>query len=80
MNRASDELHRWEIAVPEIAEYLEQVESEILKGTNKHDTHNHEDNPTHNAMKGCTTVDWKIAPSQSVHEGFIYQSRKRYRI
>ena len=51
MNRASDQLQRrWEIARPEIAEYLEQVESKILKGTNKNDTHHHRDNPTHNAI------------------------------
>ena len=51
MNRASDELQRrWEIAGPKIAEYLEQVESKILKVTNKNDTHHDEDNPTHDAM------------------------------
>ena len=51
MNGASNELQRrWEITGPEIAEYLEQVESKILKGNNKNDTHHHEDKPTHNAM------------------------------
>ena len=42
----------------EIAEYLEQVKSKILKGTNKNDTHNYGDNSTHNAMfrKDDTTV------------------------
>ena len=51
VNHASDELQRrWEIAGPEIVKYLEQVESKILKGINKNDTHHHEDNPTHTAM------------------------------
>ena len=51
MNYASNELQRrWKIAGPEIAKYLEQVKSKILKGTNKNDIHYHEDNPTHNAM------------------------------
>ena len=65
MNRASDELQRrWEIGGPEIAEYLQQVESKILKGTNKNDTHHHEDNPTHNAMfrKDYATVIGRLLP------------------
>ena len=65
MNRVSDELQRrWDIARPEIAEYLEKVESKIPKGTNKNDTHHHEDNPTHNAMfkKDCTTVIGRLLP------------------
>ena len=36
VKRGSDELQRtWEITGPKIAEYLEQVESKTLKGTNK---------------------------------------------
>ena len=65
VNRESDELQRrWEITGPEIAEYLEQVESKILKGTNKNDTHHHEDNPTHNAMfrKDYATVIGRLLP------------------
>ena len=65
MNHASDELQRrWEIAGPEIAKYLEQVESKILKGINKNDTHHHEDNPTHIAMfrKDYTTVIRRLLP------------------
>ena len=51
VNGASDELQRrWEIAGPETAKYLEQVESKILKSTNKNDAHHHEDNPTHSTM------------------------------
>ena len=51
MNCARDELQsRWEIVGPKIAEYLTQVESKILKGTDQNDTHNYEHNPTHNAM------------------------------
>ena len=59
VNRVGDELHRrWEIAGPEIAEYLEKVESKIVKGSNKNDSHQDEDNPTHRAMfrKDYTTV------------------------
>ena len=59
VDRASDELQRrWEIAGLKIAEYLEQIESKIFKGTNKIDTHHHEDNPTHNAVfrKDYTTI------------------------
>ena len=65
MNGACDELQRrWGIAGPKIFEYLEQVESKILKGTNKNDTHHHEDNPTHNAMfrKNYTTVIERLLP------------------
>ena len=65
VNRASDELQRrWEIAGPEIAQYLEQVESKILKGTNKNDIHHYEDNPTHNAMvrKDYATVIGRLLP------------------
>ena len=64
VNRASDELQRRheDIAGPEIAEYLERVESKILKGSNKNDTHHHEDNRTHNAMKGYTTVIGRLLP------------------
>ena len=65
VNLASDELQRkWEITRPEIAEYLEKVESKILKGTNKNDTHHHEDNPIHNAMfrKDYTTLIGKFLP------------------
>ena len=37
VNRANDNLQiRWEIAGPEIAQYLEQVRSKILKGTKTH--------------------------------------------
>ena len=51
VNRANGDLQRrWEIAGPEIAEYLGQIESKILKGTKSSDRHHHEDNPTHNAM------------------------------
>ena len=59
VDRASDELQRrWEIAGLKIAEYLEQIESKIFKGTNKIDTHHHEDNPTHNVVfrKDYTTI------------------------
>ena len=65
MNRASDEIQkRLEIAGLEIAEYLDQVESKIFKGTNKNDTHHHEDNPTHKAMfrKDYTTVIGRLLP------------------
>ena len=65
MNCASDEIQkRLEIAGLEIAEYLEQVESKILRGTNKNDTHHHEDNPTHKAMfrKDYTTVIGRLLP------------------
>ena len=65
VNRESDELQRrWEITGPEIAEYLEQIESKILKGTNKNDTHHHEDNPTHNAMfrKDYATIIGRLLP------------------
>ena len=49
VKHASDELQRWDINGQVTAKYLEQVESKILKGTNKNDTHHHENNPTHNA-------------------------------
>ena len=65
MNGACNELQRrWGIAGPKIFEYLEQVESKILKGTNKNDTHHHEDNPTHNAMfrKDYATVIGRLLP------------------
>ena len=32
-----------------IVEYLKQVKSKILQGTNQNDTHNHKHNLTHNA-------------------------------
>ena len=60
-----DDLQKgWEIARPEIAEYLQQVESKIFKGTNKNDTHHHEDNSTQNAMfrKDYTTVIGRLLP------------------
>ena len=65
VNHASDEIQkRLEIAGLEIAEYLDQVESKIFKGTNKNDTHHHEDNPTHKAMfrKDYTTVIGRLLP------------------
>ena len=65
VNRVFDELQRrWEIVGPKIAEYLKQVESKILKGTNKIDTHHHEDNLSHNAMfrKDYTTIVGKLLP------------------
>ena len=40
---------RWEIAGPEIADFLDHVECE-LKGSNSTETHHHEDNPCCNAM------------------------------
>ena len=71
VNRASDELQRrWEIAGRKIAEYLEQVENKILKGTNKNDTYHHEDNPTHNAMfrKDYATVIGRLLPVNPLFE------------
>ena len=65
VNHASDEIQKsLEIAGLEIAEYLDQVESKIFKGTNKNDTHHHEDNPTHKAMfrKDYTTVIGRLLP------------------
>ena len=59
VNRANDQLQRnWEVTEPEIAKYLEQVESKIHKGSNQKDTHHHDDNATYNPVfrKDYTTV------------------------
>ena len=55
---------RWEITESEMAEYLEQVRSKILKVANKNDTYHHDDNPTHNAMfrKDYTTIIGRLLP------------------
>ena len=65
MNPASDQLQRrWEIAGPETAEYIEQVEIKIFNGTNKNDTHHHEENPSRNAIfrKDYATVIGRLLP------------------
>ena len=75
VNRRSDELQRrWEIAGSEIAEYLEKVKSKILEGSNKNDTHRHEDDPTHNVMfrKDYTTIIVRLLPvSPFLEDSFI---------
>ena len=65
MNRASDELQRrWEIAGSEIAEYFRATREQNTQGTNKNDTHHHEDNPAHKVMfrKDYTTVIGRLLP------------------
>ena len=72
MSHESDELQRrWEIAIPKIAKYLEQVESIILKVSNKNDTYYHEDNPTHNAMfrEYYTTIIGRLLSTNPFLEG-----------
>ena len=72
LNHESNELQRrWEIAIPKIAKYLEQVESKILKVSNKNDTYYHEDNPTHNAMftEYYTTIIGRLLPINPFLEG-----------
>ena len=76
MNHASDELQRRQkIAGPEIAEYFEQVESRIPKGTNKNDTHHHDDNLTHNAefRKDYATVIGRLLPVNPFFEDSFIQ-------
>ena len=78
MNCASNKLQRCEIAGQEIAKYLEQVESKILEGTNKNDTHHHEDNPACNAMfrKDHTTVIGRLLPvNPLLEDSFIKVGR-----
>ena len=73
VNRVYDVLQRrWEIAGPEIAEYLEQVESKILKGTNRNDTHHHEDNPTHILLRIVT----KCVLSSMLYQKLVKNSIK----
>ena len=72
MSHESDELQRrWEIAIPKIAKYLEQVESKILKVSNKNDTYYHEVNPTHNAMfrEYYTTIIGRLLSTNPFLEG-----------
>ena len=80
LNCSSDELQsRCETAGPKIAEYLIQVESKILKGTNQNDTHNHEHNPTHNAMlrEDYTTVVGRLPPIIKVETDITLSEKLR---
>ena len=49
---------------PKLPNLLIQVESKILKVTNQNDTHNHEHNPTHNAIlrEDYITVVGRLLP------------------
>ena len=65
VNCASNKLQsRWEIAGHKIVEYLKKVESKVLKVITQNDIHNHEHNPTQNAMfrKDYTTVVGRLLP------------------
>ena len=61
-----------------IAEYLKQAESKILEGVNQNDTHNHERNPTHNAMcrEDYTAVVERLLPiNHFLRDSFIKVGR-----
>ena len=66
VNRADDDLQRrWEVAGPEVAEYIEYVEQKILKDTKPEETNcHHEDNPSHNKMSlnDCGTIITRLLP------------------
>ena len=75
LNCASSKLQsRWEIIGPKTEKYLRQVKGKILRGINQNDIHNHEHNPTHNAMftKDYTTMVGRLLPiNQFLKDSFI---------
>ena len=65
VNRADEDLQRrWEVAGPEIAEYLEDVEKEIFAMDEVCSLSHHEDSPSHNAMfrKDYSTIIFRLIP------------------
>ena len=65
VNRADEDLQRrWEVAGPEIAEYLEDVEKEMFGMDEVCSLFHNDDSPSHNAMfrKDYSTIIFRLIP------------------
>ena len=78
VNRSDENRQRrWEIAGPEIADFLHHVECE-LKGSNPTETHHYEDSPSHNAMfvKESSVILSRLLPINPFLGGMFWLRQK----